>query len=443
MLSYDHPFPASMPSLSGCLELEKPAAGSKTYSPLTTDMLGFPILYRTLLASPTSAMCSNTVAHMKRLDRECHLATNATSPTTPAVCERDLFTKLMARRVCDFYEEQHGIFLAECDCISRANVPAKSSVVDACRQRARAEDRAVRDWEAAGGKDANPTALAPTRSLGTAEDVERLCDALERDNVMPPGRATGTNDLFTHLVGRYIIRSAWQRDLSTARDFEDDPPSPYCVYSPCRVDDSTAFHVPYSEYTDAIGRCPVDRCQVNIIRRGLNATGTTSIANNVFNINCDGGVCKPDDATRERVEAAINEAEVQRLVTGGGAAAEGEEQGYALSDVDRTRRCGKFGRCLPNGRCQCEEGWTGEVCRQQVRPPPVVITPSDPPEIPSASAPSAIIREKVKESAISKVPVWVWPVGGVALLMVLYIIFGPSTPSVVRRIRKRRAVAAA
>lgn len=440
MLSYEDPFPAAMPSLGGCLEMEKPAAGRKTYEATTTDMLGFPILYRTFLASPTSAMCRDTVAHMKRLDQECHVATRGPRGLGPEVCERDLFTKLLARKACDFYEEQHGMFLAECDCINRDKVPTMSSVVDACRQRARAEDKAVRDWE----QTSSATALAPIRSLGTAEDPEQLCDALERDNVMPPGRATGINDLFTHLVGRFIVRSAWQRDLSMARDFEDDPPSPYCVYSPCRVSDSTTFHVPYSQYTDAIARCPVDRCQVNIIRRGLNPTGTTSIQNNVFNINCDGGVCKPDDETAQQVDKAIRDAEFQRLV-GGGDAGRAVDGDYTLTDIDKTRKCGKFGRCLPNGRCQCEEGWTGEVCRQQVKPPPVVVTPSDPPKIPGA-APSAVIQEKVEKKKSSglfdQVPVWVWPVGGVALLMVLYIIFGPSTSSpVVKRIRKRRVMA--
>jgi hypothetical protein len=440
MLTYSDPFPANLPSLDGCLELERPREeGAKAYAATTTDMNGFPILYRTLLSSPTSKMCNDTSGHMKRLDRECHLI----DPSLK-ICKRDQYTRLLGRKVCDFYEDQHGIFLAECDCLNRDKIPTLSSVVEACRQRARAEDQRVREWEA------NPPArgLAPVRTLGTEADPEERCDMLERNQAMPPEQATDQNDLFTHLAGRYIIRSAWKNEMETALDLEDKPPSPYCVYAPCRLPDSSSFYVPYSEYQDAVDNCPVERCQVNIIRRGLSATGRTSIQNNVFNINCEGKACEPDEETKARVAKEIEEARVRELMgtttgeAGSGGGSGDDVDAYKVSSEDLRARCGKFGNCMPNGRCKCVDGWTGETCRQRSRPDPVIIEPSSPPPIDKKDP--AIVKALLEEKdgkEKSSIPTWLWIAAAVfafvLLPMALYVVLSP-TPKVIRIVRRQK-----
>ncbi len=393
--SFSKPFPKSIGDrlLGGCFALEWPASETGTLSVENMDSNRIPILYRSKL-NGRHGLCSSMVNRIKELDTECDVKRKE-----GVQCPANQFHDLVGKPLCDYYEDELGLYLAECDCIKRDRVPPLNVVTLACRDKARAEDEAIRSGRKLEGR----------RVMGTAEEPSKVCDILEQYralNITETGM--GEMDYFNHLLGRYMMRAAWSDSMSKALDEEDMPPSPYCVYRPCGDIQSNLVHVPAQDFRAAVPKtCKVDMCQINIGRVGASG-GVMEVRDNVFDINCSGGAsCKVDDAEYQAVTERIHSGNIQ-------------EGDYTYTIQDRQLKCGKYGKCQPNGKCKCDSEWTGPECRTK-REPEEVIETDDPLKPPDQKRQRFSPAPAPAPSSKFEIPTWAIVAGsvfvGVALLL--------------------------
>lgn len=346
-MSFEKPFPPEIGSrlLGGCLALEWPADGGEL-AVSHVDMNRIPILYRSKL-NGRHQLCTDMVNRIKELDKECE-----EKRKQGVQCPSDQFHDLIGKPLCDYYEGELGMFLAECDCIKRDRVPELADVLKACRDKATAEDAQIK----AGTK------LESRRVMGTKDEPQKLCDVLERYRAVNISEfGMSQIDYFNHILSRYMLRSGWRDVMSKALDERDNPPSPFCVFGPCGNIDSNLVHISAQGFRRDVPRnCDVSMCSLNIGRVGASG-GTMEIRDNIVDINCSGGAkCSVDQETSDGI--------TQRIISGN--TAEGD---YTYTASDRTLKCGKFGKCQPNGTCKCDTEWTGPDCKTKRKAEAVVV----------------------------------------------------------------------
>lgn len=392
--SFERPFPAEIGGrlLGGCLALEWPSVDDGQLPVEKTDVNRIPILYRSKMVG-RHQLCSDMANRIKELDTECDFKKKQGNVS----CPDNQFHDLLGKPMCDYYEDELGLYLAECDCIKRDRVPALGKVVQACRDKARAEEAQI----------VQGTKLESRRVMGTKDEPEKMCDILEKYravNITENGMAQ--IDYFNHLLSRYMLRSAWKDSMATALNEDGQPPSPYCVYRPCGNIGSTTVHVSAQAYRADVPRnCDVSMCSINIGRVGASG-GTMEVRDNVFDINCTGGAkCSVDQETSKSI--------TQRIISG-----DTKEGDYTLDTRDRDLKCGKFGKCQPNGQCKCDPEWTGPDCKTKRKPEDIVIPddPFRPPDVKPASSPAPASAPAASSSTI---PTWALVAGSITIGLIL------------------------
>jgi hypothetical protein len=348
--SFADPFPQGLrdQGLAGCFALDDPKLRR------TQDSNSIPILYKTKVVG-SNILCSNLAGRIKAMDQEC---VNLKKDLGTFTCPDNQFVELVGKPICDHYEDTLGLYLAECDCLKRDRVPELADVVKACRDKASAEEQAIDRGER----------KEESRIMGTKDEPQKLCDLLEQYKALNiTGRVFRRDmDYFTHLFSRYAVRSSWAFSMSKALDDETKrPPSPYCIYQPCRYPMSNVYHASISEFNDSVPRkCEVQDCEVNIGQ--YDTEGQMVVRDNIVDINCTGGKnCSLNTDRQKEIMDRIKQGTMS-------------VDDYPYDQEDLTIKCGKFGKCQPNGRCLCDPDWTGPECRQKRVPDPKEDDTDDP-----------------------------------------------------------------
>lgn len=331
--TYRVPFPSGIVSAEGCFALETDPSIVGSYD--VPDQFA-PVLYRTKLF--TRDVCKDLRTFGVTLDQECHVLRRDQNNQE---CPPDNYIAHIGQPVCEYYESR-GMFLTECDCLKRDNVPDLAVVVALCREKAAHQQELADAYNAQVAAGADPATL--TRPVMTVN--AEMCDKLEAREELRMYPLT-ERDLFTHMLSRYLVRASYVENIRsrlTDPSVANDPTSGYhaaCTLRACSVPESPMHHVPYSETTTAIGACKVNECTAEISSTG--AGGKVTIAGNLFRVNCTGG-----------------------------------ENCLA---VNFTAPCGEHGACQADGSCECDIGWTGEDCSIETNPDDVTSerdVPDDP-----------------------------------------------------------------
>jgi hypothetical protein len=348
--SFTDPFPQALRDreLAGCFALDDPT------NRRTQDSNSIPILYKTKVVG-SNILCSNLGSRIKAMDQEC---TNLKKDLGTFTCPDNQFVELVGKPICDHYEDTLGLYLAECDCLKRDRVPELAAVVQACRDKASAEQEAIGSGER----------KEESRIMGTKDEPQKLCDLLEQYKALNLTARVFRRemDYFTHLFSRYAVRSSWAYSMSKALDDDTNaPPSPYCIYQPCRYPMSNVYHVPIPDYEDSVPRkCNVQDCEVDIGQ--YDSTGQMVVRDNIVDINCSGGKnCSLNTDRQKEIMDRIKQGTMS-------------VDDYPYDEEDLTMKCGRFGKCQPNGRCLCDPNWTGPECRQKRIPDPKEDDTDDP-----------------------------------------------------------------
>jgi hypothetical protein len=263
----------SFAMLGGCDALfVSPHAGGRT------DPMGFPVrLASGYYADPgaggptlqTAAgvvqACRAALGDAVRHDNRCMEAASAGSN----LCGRREVAHIGAR-VCNHYDGNGMLYLAECDCLRATEKPAEARLSEACEAAVARNKFRVKRW-------------AWERDL-TAEDCARLdvADASRTDWGLPPNPSRISDPVAQNLVARLMNRS--HRSLDRFAGF---PVA--CFYPPCADRyASYGYTDPAQVYAD-LGRCPDVRCSASINVNWV--SGDVNITGNALEVRCDGGPC--------------------------------------------------------------------------------------------------------------------------------------------------------
>lgn len=259
--------------LEGCDALfVSPHAGGRT------DPMGFPVrLASGYYADPgaggptvqTAAgvvqACRAALGEAVRHDNRCMEAGVAGGN----LCGRREVPTIGAR-ICNHYDGNGMLYLAECDCLRATEKPAEARLFEACEAAVARNKFRVKRW-------------AWERDL-TPEDCARLdvTDASRTDWGLPPNPSRISDPVAQNVVARLMNRS--YRSLDRFAGF---PVA--CFYPPCADRyASYGYTDPAQVYAD-LGRCPDVRCSASINVNWV--SGDVNITGNALEVRCDGGPC--------------------------------------------------------------------------------------------------------------------------------------------------------